>query len=152
MGEGTVAFERSHDIFIDAPPEAVLDYVSNPQSWPQWMPATHHIDSPDRAMRAGEAFYEKWHTRQGEVALDWTVTDRVDGRRWEASTTTPFTGPIVAVYETVPEGTGCRYTRRILNPARPKAPTDEMLARMDDEAAICLANIKRNVEAAVGRA
>jgi len=147
MSGETVSFERSHDIFVDAPPEAVLDYVSNPQSWREWMPATHDMDSPDRPMRAGEEFFEKWATRQGEVALDWKVTDRADGRRWEARTETPFTGPIVAVYEVVPEGTGCRYTRRILNPQRPKAPTAEMVARMDDEAAICLANIKRNVEA-----
>lgn len=144
----TVSFERSHDIVIDAPPAAVLDYVSNPNSWREWMPATHDMDAPQRPTLAGEHFFEKWATRQGEVALDWHVVDRVEGSRWEARTHTEFTGPIHAVYEVEPAGDGCRYTRRIINPARPKAPTAEMLARMDDEAAVCLANIKRNVEAA----
>ncbi len=145
----TVSFERSHHIDINAPAAAVLDYVSNPQSWPQWMPATHHIDSPDRPMAQGEEFFEKWHTRQGEVQLDWRVALRVDAQCWEAHAHTEFTGPIVARYTVAAVGDGCRYTRTISNPARPKEPTQDMLTRMDAEAAICLENIKRNVEGAV---
>ena len=37
----TVAFERSHDILIDAPPAAVYDYVTNPRTWPEWIVASH---------------------------------------------------------------------------------------------------------------
>ncbi len=144
----TQPFARSHDISIDAEPATVLDYVSNPNTWPQWMPATHHIESPDRPLRTGDRFVEKWHTRQGEVQLDWTVVDRVEGERWEAHTETPFTGPIVCVYSVAAEGGGCRYTRSIANPARPKMPTDEMIARMDAEAAQCLNSIKANLEGA----
>jgi hypothetical protein len=139
-------FERRHDIHIEADPAAVLDYVSNPNTWPQWMPATHHIDSPDRPLRTGDRFSEKWHTRHGEVQLDWTVVDRVDAARWEAHTETAFTGPIVCVYAVAADATGCRYTRSIANPARPRPPTDEMIARMDDEAGQCLRNIKANLE------
>lgn len=142
-----MAFERAHSIDIAAPAAAVLDYVSNPQSWPEWMPATHHIDSEDRPLQAGERFYEKWHTRQGEVALDWVVSARTQPTLWEARTDTTFTGPIIARYTCEPTAEGCRYTRAIINPARPKAPTTEMVERMDAEAEICLANIKRNVEA-----
>ena len=50
------SFERRHDILIEAPPEAVYDYVCNPNSWPEWLAASHHIDSADRALDAGEAF------------------------------------------------------------------------------------------------
>ena len=143
-------FELATEIVIDAPPAAVLDYVSNPQSWREWMPATHEIDCPDRPLLAGETFTEQWGTRQGEVQLDWRVTARTDGELWVAETTTPFTGPIVARYEVSAVGPGqCRYVRRIVNPERPKAPTAEMVQRMRDEAEVCLANIKRNVEAAV---
>jgi len=61
-------FVRRHDTLIDAPPEAVFDYVCNPHSWPEWLPASHKIlihvnntnpildeDSPERAelSRAG---------------------------------------------------------------------------------------------------
>jgi hypothetical protein len=151
----TVRFERSHDIVIAAPPAAVLDYVSNPRSWPEWMPATHHIDSPDRPLGAGERFTERWGTSRGEVQLDWLVAEREDGRRWVARADTDFLGPIEARYTVEPvEGTAgaSRYTRTIVNPARPKPPTPEMIQRVDDEAAVCLANIKRNVEARSGRA
>jgi hypothetical protein len=34
----------------------------------------------------------------------------------------------------------------VRNPARPKPPTEDQLARIDDEAAIGLKNIKTNVE------
>lgn len=149
---GTVRFERSHDVVIAAPAAVVLDYVSNPQSWREWMPATHDMDSPDRPMLAGETFVEKWATRQAEVQLDWSVTERVEGSCWVAEADTDFIGRIVARYEVVDLGDGrCRYTRRIVNPARAKAPTPEMIDRIDAEAAVCLANIKRNVEARTAR-
>lgn len=145
--DGTVAFERFHDIEIDAPALAVLDYVSNPQSWPEWMPATHEILSDDRPLQAGETFSERWATRKGEVGLEWTVSERIDPTLWVAETHTPFTGPIIARYEVTELGPDrCRYLRRIVNPARPKAPTDQMVQRIDDEAAVCLANIKSRVE------
>ena len=143
---GTSRFERSHDIEIEASPAEVLDYVSNPMTWPEWMPATHHIDSPDRPLRAGERFAERWRTSRGEVALEWSVVEREDAKFWEARADTDFIGPIVARYTVEETATGCRYTRTIVNPARAKPPTEEMVARMDDEAAICLANIKRGVE------
>lgn len=143
---GTVAFERSHDILIDASPQAVMDYVSNPNSWPQWLPSSHRIDAADRPLAAGETFHERWRTRTGEVQLDWRVTHCEPGRLWMAETDTGFIGRIVARYTFEPVGSGTRYTRTVLNPARPKAPTEDMIRRMDEEAAIGLANIKANVE------
>lgn len=35
--ENGYRFERSHEILINAEPDQVLNYVSNPQSWPQWI-------------------------------------------------------------------------------------------------------------------
>ena len=140
-------FEMSDDVVVDAPASAVLDYVSNPQSWPEWMPATHEILSDDRPLLAGETFSEQWATRKGEVGLAWRVTERVEATRWVAETETSFTGPIVAAYEIDALGPNrCRYTRRIVNPARPSAPTDAMVERMKAEAALCLSNIKERVE------
>lgn len=146
-----VRFERSHDILIDAAPAAVLDYVSNPKSWPEWIAASHHIDSPDRPLLKGERFREQWATRTGEVTLDWLVTERVDGKIWEARTHAGFIGDIVVRYEVESVGDGCRYRRVVTNPARPKAPTEDMIRRIDEEAALALANIKREVEARRGR-
>ena len=145
----TTAFEQSTDIVIDAPAQAVLDYVSNPQSWCEWMPATHEMSCDDRPLAAGETFTEQWATRKGEVTLHWRVTERRDPLLWQAETETAFTGPIVARYEVEEIGSNqCRYVRRIINPARPKPPTADMVERMETEADQCLSNIKRNVEAA----
>jgi hypothetical protein len=53
---------------------------------------------------------------------------------------------IVVQYICEPVDSGTKFIRTMRTPARPKAPTDEMIARMDDEAALGLSNIKRNVE------
>lgn len=143
----TFAFERSHTILIDASPAEVLDYVSNPNSWPEWIAASHAIHSPNRPLDAGETFYEEWHTRTGGVRLDWIVKQRVHPRLWIAETRTPFLGPIVVTYTCEVVDGKTRYTRLIANPARPKPPTEEMIQRVDEEAHVSLENIKRNVEA-----
>ena len=145
----TVAFERSHDILIDAPAKAVLDYVSNPNSWPEWIAASHEMDSPDRPLVVGDTFCEQWHTRTGPAELNWRVTECQSPHLWIAATGTDFLGPIIARYDVVSVGDQVRYTRTIQNPARAKEPTAEMLERIDAEAKVSLENIKRNVEARV---
>ena len=119
----SVRFERSHEIVIDAPAGDILDYVSNPNSWPEWIAASHHIDSPPRPLAAGERFRERWHTRTGEVLLDWLVTECDHPRLWVAETRTEFIGAIIVRYEVEPAAPGCRYRRTLINPARPPCRT-----------------------------
>jgi hypothetical protein len=142
-----VAFERCHDILIDASPGEVLDYVSNPNTWPEWIAASHHIESPDRPLVKGDGFRELWHTRTGESELIWTVTDSAPARLWVGEADTPFIGKIVVRYDVEVVDGQTRFTRTMINPARPKPPTQEMIDRMDEEAEVSLANIKRCVEA-----
>lgn len=142
-------FERSHDIVIAAPAAAILDYVSNPNSWPEWIAASHHIDSPDRPLEKGETFREQWATRTGEVLLDWVVTARDHPRLWEAQTRADFIGVIVVRYEVEGAPGGHCYRRTVINPARPRPPTEDMIRRVDEEAHLCLQNIRRAVEARV---
>lgn len=148
----TVAFERSHDIVINAPAKAVFDYVTNPQSWPEWLAASHHIDSEDRPLETGELFHEKWHIRSGEVALNWIVRACVSPKLWIVQAETDFIGPIVVQYTCEDVSGGTKFTRTLRNPARKKPPTDEQIANMDAEAAIGLGNIKANVEKRAGKA
>jgi hypothetical protein len=143
----TVAFERSHDVLIDGRPGDVLDYVSNPNTWPEWIAASHLIDSPDRPLVKGDSFREQWHTRSGETELRWRVTDSAPGRLWVGEADTTFIGKIIVRYDVEEVDGLTRFTRTMINPARPKAPTADMVERMDAEAEISLANIKRNVEA-----
>ena len=142
----TVAFERSHSILIDAPPWKVLDYVTNPNSWPQWIAASHHIESEDRPLTTGDTFRELWRTRTGEVELNWRVSDGAPGRFWIGEADTDFIGKIVVRYDVELVDGKTRFTRTVSNPSRPKPPTGGMIRRMDEEAEVSLANIKRNVE------
>jgi len=150
MNAEIFAFERSHSIEISAAPGAVLDYVTNPNTWPQWIAASHKLESPDRPLTKGDRFREFWHTRSGEVTLDWVVIESTKDRLWIGETGAAFIGPIIVRYDVeIIEG-GSHFTRTMINPARPKPPSDAMIRRMDEEAEISLANIKRNVEAKAG--
>lgn len=142
----TYSFKRSHSILINAPAEAVLDYVCNPNSWPEWLAASHKIDSPDRPLRKGDTFVEEWHTRTGPAVLNWVVTECEPPHLWIGETETDFIGTIIVRYDVKEEEDQVRFTRTMINPARSKPPTEAQIARMNEEATTALANIKRNVE------
>ena len=146
-GADTHPFERSHSIVIAARPEAVFDYVTNPRTWPQWIASSHELVCDDRPMRYGDTFHEYWSTRSGPVELDWLVIACNQPRLWNGLTGTEFTGPIIVEYRCDDVPGGVKFTRTLRNPARPKPPTPDMIARIDAEAEAALAAIKRNVEA-----
>ncbi|MCB1536379.1 MAG: SRPBCC family protein, partial [Rhodoblastus sp.] len=95
----------------------------------------------------GDTFHEYWSTRSGPVELDWLVIACNQPRLWNGLTGTEFTGPIIVEYRCDDVPGGVKFTRTLRNPARPKPPTPDMLARIDAEAEAALAAIKRNVEA-----
>lgn len=142
-------FNRSHSILIEAPADAVLNYVTNPNSWPEWIAASHEIDSPDRPLLKGDTFREQWHTRSGPAELNWIVTDCDPPHLWVGETSTAFIGKIIVRYDVEAAGNQVRFTRTLTNPSRPKPPTQEMINRIDQEAELSLENIKRNVEAKI---
>ena len=113
-------FVRKHDTLIDAPPEAVFDYVCNPHSWPEWLAASHKIEGPDRALELGQTFREEWQIRRGMIALHWKVTESDRPRVWTCEADTDFIGPIVIRYTFASEGAGTRYTRQLCNPSAPR--------------------------------
>ncbi len=143
-----ISFTRSHSIQIKAPAGDILDYVSNPNSWPEWLAASHKITSPDRPLQEGDTFEEEWHTRHGGAKLTWRVIERKHPNLWTGETEAAFLGTILVTYKVEELENGhCLYTRIMTNPNRPKAPTEDAIRRMDDEARIALENIKINVEA-----
>ena len=142
----TTPFEHTNDIVIAATPEKIFDYVTNPKSWPEWLPSSHHIDCDNRPMRFGDTFHEHWSTRTGRVDLDWVVIACDRPSLWIGLTNTPFLGPIVVQYNCEPATGGTRFIRTLRNPQRPKAPTEDQVRRTDEEAKLGLANIKAKVE------
>ncbi|MBT6094506.1 MAG: SRPBCC family protein [Rhodospirillaceae bacterium] len=146
----TSSFEHVYDVLIDAPAQAVFDYVTNPNSWPEWLVASHHIESPDRPLTKGETFRELWHTHKGEAELNWVITACDRPTLWIGETGTAFLGPIIVRYDFEERGGQTRYVRTVTNPERPKPPAQDMTQRMDDEAAIGLGNVKRIIEERLG--
>ena len=142
----TYPFEHKNDIVIAAPPEKIFDYVTNPKSWPEWLPSSHHIDCENRPMRFGDTFHEHWSTRSGRVDLDWVVIACDRPSLWIGLTNAPFLGPIVVQYNCEPASGGTRFIRTLRNPLRPKAAAEEQVRRTDEEAKLGLANIKAKVE------
>lgn len=143
----TFPFEHKNAIVIDAPAEKIFDYVTNPKSWPEWLPSSHHIDCEDRPMRFGDTFHEHWSTRTGRVDLDWVVIACDAPRLWIGLTNpTSFLGPIVVQYNCDDVSGGTRFTRTVRNPQRPKQATEDQVRRMDEEAVLGLNNIKAKVE------
>ena len=139
-------FVRQHDVLIDAPPEAVFDYVCNPHSWPEWLAASHKIEGPDQPLTLGQTFREEWQIRRGMIVLHWTVTESDRPSGWTCKADTTFMGPIVIRYSFADEAGRTRYTRQLTNPDRPSEPTQDQIERMDDEARSALENIKKHVE------
>lgn len=139
-------FVRKHDVLIDATPEWVFDYVCNPHSWPEWLAASHKIEGPDQPLRMGQTFREEWQIRRGMIELHWTVTESSRPSAWTCQADTDFIGPIIIRYTFALEGGRTRYTRELSNLNRPSEPSEQQLQRMDEEARIGLANIKKKVE------
>ena len=142
----TVPFKHSNSIVIAAPAEKIFDYVTNPKSWPEWLPSSHEIDCDNRPMGFGDTFHEHWSTRSGRVDLDWVVIACERPSLWIGLTNTSFIGPVVVHYGLEPADGGTRFTRIVRNPQRPRAATEDQVRRIDEEAKLGLANIKRNVE------
>ena len=142
----TVPFKHTNSIVIAAPAEKIFDYVTNPKSWPEWLPSSHHIDCENRPMGFGDTFHEHWSTRSGRVDLDWVVIACERPALWIGLTNTTFIGPVVVQYSLEPAEGGTRFTRIVRNPQRPRAATEDQVRRIDEEATLGLANIKRNVE------
>ena len=142
----TFPFEHRNDIVIAAPAERIFDYVTNPKSWPEWLPSSHHIDCENRPMRFGDTFHEHWSTRTGRVDLDWVVIACDRPFLWIGLTNTTFIGPVVVQYNCEAAGGGTRFTRTVRNPQRPKAPTADQVQRLDEEARLGLSNIRTKVE------
>lgn len=151
MPPAAFPFQHSNEIIVAAPAEAIFDYVTNPKSWPEWLPSSHEIDCENRPMRFGDTFHEHWSTRSGRVDLDWVVIACERPRLWIGLTETPFTGAIVVQYDFYPAAAGAtKFVRSVRNPLRPKRMTDQQLANFDTEAKLGLANIKAKVEARTG--
>jgi len=142
----TVSFRRQHDVLINAPAEAIYDFLSNPNFRPLWRTASGMVEAADRPLVRGEKFREEWRLRRGIVPLDWIVLDDERPNSWTIRADTEIVGPIVVRYCLLPEGDATRIIHHVTNPRRPTRPSLEQIQSIDEEIVAGLAAIKREVE------
>ena len=93
-------------------------------------------------MKRGDTFRELWHTKFGEAQLNWTSTESQEARLRIGETYKPFTGKIIVRYDVESIEGRKKFTRTLINPARPKPVTEKIVQAIDTEAAESLENIK----------
>lgn len=142
----TVSFRRQNDVMINAPAEAIYDFLSNPNFRPLWREASRKVEAADRSLRRGETFREEWHIRRGIVVLNWVVLDDERPNSWTIRADTDIVGPIVVRYCLEQEGDATRCIHHVTNPRRPSGPTPEQISCIDQEIVSGLAALKRHVE------
>lgn len=142
----TVSFRRQNDVLINAPAEALYDFLSNPNFRPLWREASRKVESADRSLRRGETFREEWHIRRGIVVLNWIVLDDERPNSWTIRADTDIVGPIVVRYCLEQEGDATRCIHHVTNPRRPSEPTPEQIQCIDQEIVTGLAALKRHIE------
>ena len=142
----TVSFRRQNDVLINAPAEAIYDFLSNPNFRPLWREASRKVESADRSLRRGETFREEWHIRRGIVVLNWVVLDDERPNSWTIRADTDIVGPIVVRYCLEQEGDATRCIHHVTNPRRPSGPTPEQIRCIDQEIVSGLAALKHHIE------
>jgi len=142
----TVSFRRQQDVLINAPAEAIYDFLSNPNLRPLWREDSRKVEAADRSLRRGETFREEWHIRRGIVVLNWVVLDDERPNSWTIRADTDIIGPIVVRYCLEQEGDATRCIHHVTNPRRPLGPTPEQIRGIDQEIFSGLASLKHQVE------
>lgn len=142
----TVSFRRQHDVLINAPAEAIYDFLSNPNFRPLWRTASSKVEAADRPLTRGERFREEWRLRRGTMVLDWIVLDDERPNSWTIRADTDLVGPIVIRYCLEQEGDATRIIHHVTNPRRPSEPSLDQVRCVDEEIVAGLAALKRQVE------
>jgi uncharacterized protein YndB with AHSA1/START domain len=142
----TVSFRRQHDVLINAPAEAIYDFLSNPNFLPLWRDAARNVEAPDRSLRRGEKFRYEWHIGRGFVTLDWVVLDDERPHSWTIRADTDIVGPIVIRWCLEQEGDATRCIHHVTNPRRPSEPSLDQIRNIEQDIVTGLAALKRQVE------
>ncbi len=68
---------------IHRPTEAVFDYVTTPDHWPEWHPSSLAVSGgTDHSLLVGEQVTERFRVAGRQGTVIWTVREREAPRRW----------------------------------------------------------------------
>ena len=101
----------TQSVHLDAPPQAVYDFVTNASLWPTWHPATRAVrDVPARPLVLGETMVEDIRAGWRHEEATWRVTEYLPPRRWTIAAQSPR-GHATVSYDLQAETGGTRFER-----------------------------------------
>lgn len=107
-------------IQIPRPVEEVFNYVTAPQSWPQWHPSSIGVSgATDHSLEVGEQVVEEFIVAGRQGKATWTVKERVFPHRWviDGLINGSRNGGVVT-YQLTPRSGGTFFEREFVYPTR----------------------------------
>lgn len=107
-------------IQIPRPVEEVFNYVTAPQSWPNWHPSSIGVSgATDHSLEVGEQVVEEFIVAGRQGKATWTVKERVFPCRWviEGLINGSRNGGVVT-YQLTPHQGGTFFEREFVYPTR----------------------------------
>ena len=102
-------------IYIDKSPDAVFDFVTVPQNWPQWHPSSIQVvGAADHSLGIGEQVTEDYEVAGRKGRVVWTARERERPSRWVIEGQTEDGGRGTITYTLLSDGTGTRFTREFV--------------------------------------
>lgn len=142
----------TNEILIDASPQRVFDYVSRPDLWHEWHPASTSAELPRVPLQVGDAFREIITVKYPLVSVKrqtaYTVTISTPVTTWEVQgKSSLFDLTIHYDFTRVAQGTLFRRTLTYLVHGG-LAYFEPLLVRpkIKSQSAAALANLKRRLE------
>jgi len=136
---------------IDRPVERVYAYVTVPQNWPRWNPATLSVSgATDHSLRVGEQVTQVVLIAGIRTRVAWRVVESSAPTRWTIEGRAQPGGDARIAYVLERNGNKTRFTSQFLY----RTP-NELLAlldapflrpRLEHDAAAALANLKTELE------
>ncbi|MDN4572228.1 polyketide cyclase [Pandoraea cepalis] len=112
-------FERQTHIVstvtVQAPPQAVYDYVTTPANWPKWHPASLAVQgATDHSLVVGEKVAEEFRLAGRHGIIHWKVVEAKPPLEWrlEGEMNRRPSGEVR--YTLTPDGTGTRFERDVV--------------------------------------
>ncbi len=142
----------TNEILIAAPPKKVFDYVSRPDLWHEWHPASKSAVLPRVPLQTGDAFGEIITVTYSFVKIsrqtEYRVTLSNRATTWEVQGSSSLFD-LTIHYDFYPEGKLTRFRRTLTYRVRGLLGLFEPVVvrpKMKRQSALALANLKRKLE------
>ncbi len=99
---------------IDRPIGDVFDYVTEPDNWPKWHPASRSVSGAvDHPLTLGEEVREEFIVAGRPGSCTWVVTRHVFPRLWSIATQTPQVR-VEITYRLKEKGASTEFERELM--------------------------------------